>query len=121
MIILKQVLSLGVLFAVVFSSAAHAEDCNRFQNSLTEYRDTSAALEREQARYDSTAPDVRDQERHALCRAVKNFAFSVISLKLLVSASCLADPSKYRETVDEIAGVLKNLANLQRSTCDAGE
>jgi hypothetical protein len=119
--ILKQVLSLEVLFAVVISSAAHAEDCSRFQNSLTEYRDTSAALEHEQAKYDSITPDGRAQERHALCRAVKNFAFSVISLKLLVSASCLADPSKYQETVDEIAAVLKNLASLQGSTCDAGE
>jgi len=114
-------LMLGVLFAVVCFSAAQAEDCSRFQNSVAAYRDAAASLQQAQASFDSKASGSRDQERHALCRAVKDTAFSVIVLKLETIASCLADPSKYQETVDGMADVLKTLANLQGSTCDAGE
>ena len=118
---LRQVLGVGVLCSVISLYSAQAEDCSLYRDVLKEYQDTSATLDREQTSYKSMASNSRDQQRHAVCRALKNNVSALIGMQTYASPGCLADPSRYQEGVDAMASELDDLTKQEALMCNPGE
>jgi hypothetical protein len=80
-----------------------------------------AIWDREQTTYFAMAPGDRQSRRPVFCRAIKGAAMSLLVVREEVTASCLADPSKYQEAIDGTQSTLDNFAKQQALMCDSGK
>ena len=115
----RQALVLAIALFAAGVSSAQAADCSGSRADYTTFDDAAAAADREVARYEKIVPAPGYDD--ALCHALKHEAATLITLQGSTKAECLADPSTFQDTVDEIADMLKHVGNMEALACAPGQ
>jgi hypothetical protein len=115
----QRALALAVALLGASFSTAQGADCSDFRYDFATFQDASAAADREESRYESITPAPRYDE--ALCRATKHEASTLIALQVSTRAECMADPSKFQETVAAMTDMLKHVGKMEALACAPGQ